>query len=50
MQQQWRIRVRGKQRKQVSIELLIAAVMALGEELAKQQRQAEQHAAQERSS
>lgn len=30
--QQWRIRVTGKQRKEVNIDLLVAAVMALGEQ------------------
>jgi len=39
-QQQWRIRVTGKQCKQVNIDLLVAAVMALGEQFgAEQQRE-----------
>jgi hypothetical protein len=29
--QQWRIRVRGRQRKQVKVDLLVAAVMAMAE-------------------
>jgi hypothetical protein len=37
--QQWRIRVRGKQRRQVSIDLLVAAVIAFGEQLAVEQRE-----------
>ena len=36
-QQQWRIRVTGKQRAQVNIDLLVAAVMALGEQFGSEQ-------------
>jgi hypothetical protein len=36
-QQQWRVRVTGKQRKQVNIDLLVAAVMALGEQFGSEQ-------------
>lgn len=39
MSAQWRIRVRGEQRGTVSVTLLTAAVMALGEQLAEQVRQ-----------
>ena len=48
-QQQWRIRVTGKQRTQVSIDLLVAAVMALGEQFGSEQ-QREQAATSERPS
>jgi hypothetical protein len=34
MQQQWRVRVTGRQRKTIPIELLVAAIMALGEQRA----------------
>jgi hypothetical protein len=37
--QQWRIRVRGKQRQKVSIDLLVAAVIAFGEQLAAERRE-----------
>jgi hypothetical protein len=42
--QQWRIRVRGKQRQHISIELLVAAVIAFGEQLALEEREREQAA------
>jgi hypothetical protein len=48
MQQQWRLRIRGKQRKQVDAKLLIAAVIALGEQLQAEQREQEQAAAEAR--
>lgn len=38
MEAQWRIRVRGKQRESVDVALLVAAVMALAEQWAKQER------------
>lgn len=38
MAEQWRIRVRGKQRKHISAELLVAAIMALGEQWHAEQR------------
>jgi hypothetical protein len=44
MQQQWRLRVRGKQRKPVDAKLLIAAVIALGEQLQAEQRERKQAA------
>lgn len=47
--QQWRIRVKGKQRKQVNVELLVAAVMALGEQLAAEEREREESAAEGRA-
>lgn len=33
MQQQWRIRIHGKQRNQVAISLVVQAVLALGKQL-----------------
>jgi hypothetical protein len=48
MQQQWQLRVRGKQRKQIDAKLLIAAVIALGEQLQAEQREREQAAAEAR--
>jgi hypothetical protein len=33
MQQQWRIRVRGQQRKQIDVDLLVQAVIAVGRQL-----------------
>lgn len=47
-QQQWRIRVTGRQRKQVNIDLLVAAVMALGEQFGSEQRQRAQAACGDR--
>jgi hypothetical protein len=37
--QQWRISVRGKQCQHVSIDLLVAAVIAFGEQLAAEERE-----------
>lgn len=37
MAQQWRIGIRGKQRKDVDVDLLIQAVIALGHQLRDQQ-------------
>jgi hypothetical protein len=34
MEQQWRVRVTGRQRKTIPIELLVAAIMVLGEQRA----------------
>ena len=34
MQEQWHIRVRGKQREEINIDLVVAAVIALGKQLA----------------
>ena len=48
MQQHWHIRVRGKQRKQVDAKLLIAAIIALGEQLQAEEREREQAAAEAR--
>ena len=47
--QQWRIRVRGKQREQINVDLLVAAVVALGEQLAVEQREREESAAESRA-
>jgi hypothetical protein len=47
--QQWRLRVRGKQRKEVDVNLLVAAVIALGEQLQAEQREREQSAAEGRA-
>jgi hypothetical protein len=47
--QQWRIRVQGKQRKQVNVDLLVAAVIALGEQLAAEEREREESAAEGRT-
>jgi len=47
-QQQWRLRVRGKQRKEVKIELLVAAVMALGEQMLAEQRASQETAVEGR--
>lgn len=47
MQQQWRIRVRGKQREQVNADLLVQAVIALGRQLAEEARQEATEAANE---
>lgn len=49
MTQQWRLRVQGKQRTAVSIDLLTAAVMALGEQLRAEQRERERAAAEGRT-
>lgn len=49
MQEQWRLRVRGKQRKQLDVNLLIQAVIALGEQLAAEEHEREQAAAEGRS-
>ena len=38
MAQQWRINVKGKQRQDVDIDLLIQAVIALGHQLREEQR------------
>ena len=43
-QQQWQLRVRGKQRASIKVELLVAAVVALGEQLQVEQRAREQAA------
>ncbi|MEV6446361.1 hypothetical protein [Amycolatopsis sp. NPDC051716] len=42
-EQQWRIRVRGKQRDPIVVELLIAAVMELAEQLRAEQALAALH-------
>lgn len=39
--QQWRIRVTGTQRERINIDLLVAAVIALGEQLAAEERKRE---------
>lgn len=39
VRQQWRIRVWGKQCQQVSVDLLVAAVLAFGEQLAAEERE-----------
>lgn len=39
--QQWRLRVKGKQRKQINVDLLAAAVIALGEQLTAEKREGE---------
>jgi hypothetical protein len=49
MQEQWRLRVRGKQRKQLDVNLLIQAVIALGEQLAAEEHDPEQAAPKGRS-
>lgn len=41
MQGQWRIRITGKQRKQVNVRLLVQAVIALGKQLAEEVRSSE---------
>ena len=46
VRRQWRLRVRGTQRQHVNIELLVAAVLAFGEQLAAEQRQREEAAAE----
>lgn len=46
VRRQWRIRVRGRQRQHVNIELLVAAVMAFGEQLAAKEREREGAAAE----
>jgi len=40
MQEQWRIRIKGEQRKEVDVDLLLQAVLALGEQLAREQNEA----------
>jgi hypothetical protein len=47
--QQWRIRVRGKQREQINADLLVAAVIALGEQLAAEEREREESAVESRT-
>ena len=37
MREQWRIRIKGEQYKEVDIDLLLQAVLALGEQLAREQ-------------
>ncbi len=49
MQEQWRIRVTGKRRKEVSVDLLVQAVMAYAEQLRDEQRRAEEEAAKART-
>jgi len=41
MTQHWRIQVKGKQRKQVDVDLIVQAILALGRQLADEQRPAE---------
>ena len=47
--QQWRIRVRGRQREQINVDLLVAAVIALGEQLAAEEREREESPAEGRA-
>lgn len=44
MQQQWRIRIRGTQRREVDVNLIVQAVLALGRQL---RDEARKHAAPE---
>jgi hypothetical protein len=46
MQQQWRLRVRGKQREHLNVNLLIQAVVALAEQLAAEEQAYERAAAE----
>lgn len=44
MQQQWRMRIRGKQREPVNIDLVIQAIIALSEQYAADERGADEAA------
>jgi hypothetical protein len=47
--QQWRLRVTGKQRQEVDVNLLVAAVIAFGEQLHAEEREREQSVADGRT-
>lgn len=42
MQQQWRMHIRGKQREPVNIDLVIQAIIALGEQFAAEERECDE--------
>ena len=45
--QQWRLRVKGNQRQEVDVNLLVAAVIAFGEQLQAEERERETQSAAE---